>query len=412
MKTSQNHLPSLLGSLLFITAALLFLSASLLMGVTSLSTFFTDKAIEARGTIIMAVTGIEGLILLVATFISIQKFLRKDTADKDSSFSITAMQIVICLIMGGAAIFVGEQVSENMQVNWLLLPVLTIPAVLLPILVILGLGIQKLPLGPRWQSWNIFGMGMTLIPFILVFLEVFAIVFIFILVVAFLVSQPDIPAEMERLSRQLYLLDPQSQAARDLLIPLINKPAVLAVALGYFSVIVPLLEELFKPLGVWIFSRQLSTRAQGFALGALSGAAYALIETLGVSAQTTDWATLLFTRIGTDTLHITTSALMGAAIVNAIQGRKYLQLLGTYILAVSLHGLWNALAILFTLSTLGDYLKDPGPLGGMQLPLNIGMGILAVLLLVILVVSNRKMRATIPKPVELSVEEDRNEVNI
>ncbi len=412
MKNPQNHLPSLLGSLLFITAALLFLATSLLMGITSLSTFFTNRSIEAQGTIIMAVTGMEGLILLAATFISIQKFLHKESAEKDSSFSITGLQIVICLIVTGAVIFIGEQISENAQVNWFILPVLTIPVVILPIIVTLGLGVRKLPLGPRWQSWNVVGLGMTLAPFVLVFLEVFAMMFILIFVIAFVVSQPELIAEMQQLSRQLYLLDPQSQAARDLLMPLVTKPGVLAVALGYFSLIVPLLEELFKPLGVWIFSRQLTGPAQGFALGALSGAAYALIETLGVSAQTTDWATLLFTRIGTDLLHITTSALMGAAIVGAVQGRKYLQLLGTYILSISLHGLWNALAILFTFSILGDSLQASGPLAGLRVPLNIGMGILAVVFLVVLVVSNRRMRATLPQPVELSVDENKNEVNV
>lgn len=404
MKTNQNHLPSLLGSLLFVMAALLFLSACLVVGITLLSTFFTSNTVDAQQAIVAAVTGMEGLILLVATFVSLQKFFQKESAERDSSFSITILQLIIGLLITAAVIFTGEQISENTQLNWVLLPVLTIPAVTLPIVLALGLAIRKLPLGPRWQSWNVFGLGMTLTPFLLVFLEVFALMFIFIFVVAFIVSQPNLPAEMERLSQQLYLLDPQSQAARDLLLPLITKPAVLSVALGYFSIIVPLLEELLKPLGVWLFARKLTSRAQGFALGALSGAAYALIETLGVSAQTTDWASLLFTRIGTDLLHITTSALMGAAIFGAIQNRRYLQLFGTYILSISLHGLWNMLAILFTFSTLADYMTAPGPLTGMQLPLNIGMGILSAVFLVILMVSNRRMMATIPSNPDLPKE--------
>lgn len=400
MKTVQNHLPSLLGSLLFVVGALLFLSASLVVGITLLSTFFTSKTIDAQQTIIVAVTGIESLILLVATVVSVQKFLQKESADKDSSFSISILQIIIGLLIAAAVIFMGEQFSENTQVNWFLLPLLTIPAVTLPIFLALGLAIRQLPLGPRWQSWNVFGLGMTLTPFILVFLEVFALILIFIVVIAFIVSQPNLPAEMERLSQQLYRLDPQSQAARDLLLPLVTKPAVLSVALGYFSIIVPLLEELLKPLGVWLFARKLTSRAQGFALGALSGAAYALIETLGVSAQTTDWASLLFTRIGTDLLHITTSALMGAAIFSAIQSHRYLHLFGTYVLSVSLHGLWNTLAILFTFSTLADYMSAPGPLAGIQMPLNIGMGVLAAVFLIILTMSNRRMRATIPVELE------------
>lgn len=401
MKTSPNHLPSLFGSLLFIFAAVLFLSASLVVGVTTLSTAFTGKGIPARQTIIMIVAAVEGLILLVATFISVQKFLQKEAADKDSSFSISVLQIVVSLIAIGAAIWIGDSFSENASLNWAVLPIVTIPAVILPIFIILGLGIRKLPLGPRWQSWSAFGLGMTLTPFILVFLEVFGLILILIFVIIYVASQPSLVMEMEHLSRQMNGLDPQSTAARQLILPWIMRPAVLMLAMIYVSLIVPIVEELLKPLGVWLFSRRLTSRAQGFALGALSGAAYALIETLGVSPQTTGWAGLLLTRIGTDLLHITTSALMGAAIVSAIQGRKYLKLLGTYILSISLHGLWNALAILYTFSALADLADTPNVLAGRQLPLSISMGVLAAVFITILVLSNRRMRSiTQPAPIE------------
>ena len=93
-------------------------------------------------------------------------------------------------------------------------------------------------------------------------------------------------------------------------------PGVIVTVLLYISVLVPAIEEIFKPIGVWLFARRLQSAAQGFALGALSGAGYALIETIGVSGQQTgEWASLLFSRIGTGLLHITTSALVGAAIV-------------------------------------------------------------------------------------------------
>jgi hypothetical protein len=416
MKTSPNHLPSLFGSLLFVFAALLFLSGALLVGVTTLSTAFTGKGIPARQTIIMIVAAVEGLILLAATFISIQKFLQKESADKDSSFSISVLQIGISLLVIAAAIWIGDSLSENLNLNWAVLPILTIPAVILPIFIILGLGIRKLPLGPRWQSWNVFGLGMTLTPFFLVFIEVFGLILILVFVVIYVVSQPSLLSEMEQLTRQMNGLDPQSTAARELLLPWVMRPAVLALAMLYVSLIVPIVEELLKPLGVWLFSRRLTSRAQGFALGALSGAAYALIETLGVSPQTTGWGSLLLTRIGTDLLHITTSALMGAAIVSAIQGRKYLQLLGTYILSVSLHGLWNALAILYTFSALADLADTPNVWAGKQLPLSISMGVLAAVFLIILVMSNRKMKASLPfplpLPLELPADDNRNEVKI
>jgi RsiW-degrading membrane proteinase PrsW (M82 family) len=147
---------------------------------------------------------------------------------------------------------------------------------------------------------------------------------------------------------------------------------------------------------------KLKSPAQGFTLGALSGAGYALIETIGVSSQTVEWASLLFSRIGTGLLHITTSALMGAAIVLAWRERRYLRLIGTYFLALTLHGLWNTFAILFSFSSLAELLGQSGRLITLQPVMITGMSILAIGLVTILLLSNRKMRNTaqllLPEP--------------
>jgi hypothetical protein len=142
----------------------------------------------------------------------------------------------------------------------------------------------------------------------------------------------------------------------------------------------------------------LNSTARGFTLGALSGAGYGLIETIGISGQVNEWAMLLFTRIGTGLLHITTSALMGAAIVFTWRERRYLRLVGTYLFVILLHGLWNAFAMLFTFSTLAEVLDQPGRLGTIQPWLIAVMSLLAVGLFVILLISNRRMRAVIVYP--------------
>ena len=399
MKSSPSHLPSLLASLLFIVGAMLFLGVVLVMAVTALSSVFTGQKILAQQTIVLMVSAVEAIILLAAAFISIQKYRQQAFVERDSSFSIKPWQIALSLVLAGISIAIGYAVGTNESFNWLLLPLLTIPAVVLPIFVLFGLGIRGIPLGTRWQSWSIFGIAMTLTPFFLILLEATAFIVIVILVAVFLLSQPEVVTEIQQLSRDLYLLGPQTEEAQRLLLPYITKPGVLAIALFYFAALVPLMEEIFKPLGVWMFGKRLASPAQGFALGALSGAAYALIETLGVSAQTAEWASLLLSRIGTGVLHITTSALMGAAIVYALKEGHYLRLLGTYLLAVSLHGLWNGLAILNSFATIADSAGGQSPLIGFQTPLIIGMLLLGMILFGILLFSNRRMRATIPPPV-------------
>jgi hypothetical protein len=82
---------------------------------------------------------------------------------------------------------------------------------------------------------------------------------------------------------------------------------------------------------------------------------------------------------------------MGAAIVLAWRERQFLRLLGTYLLAVLLHGLWNACAMLYTFSTLAELLDQAGQLGMLQVPLIVMMASLAVTFLVILSLSNRRL---------------------
>lgn len=399
MNASKSHIPSLLSALLFVVGALTFFSVALLMGVTSLGTVLAGESIGAQQTIIITVSAFQALILTVAAFVSIQRFRQSSFAEQDSSFTVSTWQIVISLILTSVALIIGYWIVQGEIANWLLLPILTLPAVVLPLFVLLGLGIRGIPLGTRWQSWNTFGLAMTLAPFILVFLELFALLVILVIVVVVLLSQPGFETTIQQLSRQMEVLDPQSKAAQDLIAPYLLKPGVIILALLYFAMIVPMLEELLKPLGVWFFAKRLSSPAQGFALGALSGSAYGLIETLGVSAQTADWSTLLLTRIGTGTLHITTSALMGAAIVYAVRERRYLRLLFTYALSVSLHGLWNTLAIFFAFATISEYFELEHPLRAWTLPLNIGMAVFAVVLCGILVWSNRRVKSTLPQPI-------------
>ena len=298
------------------------------------------------------------------------------------------------MILAASAILIGSRISGIEPFNWLVLPILTIPAIVLPLGVLLALGTQGLPLGTRWQSWSVLGVGMTLSPLLLLTLEAVVAIILFIGILAYISVQPDLAAEFQAIAEQIMILGPQSQATMDLLTPFLTRPSVIVTALLFIAVLVPAIEELLKPLGVWLLARSLGSPAQGFTLGALSGAGYALIETVGVSGQVSEWGILLFTRIGTGLLHITTSALVGAAIVLAWRERRYLRLIGTYFLAVLLHGLWNAFAILFTFSTLAEFLGQPGRLATIQPWIAAAMILLAISLFLLLIISNRRMRAT------------------
>jgi protease prsW family protein len=378
--------------------AVLIFSTGLLMGLTALISLAQGKGVEIQQTILFVAFGFEAILLVLAAFFSFQKTLEKSSADQETSFTLAPWQMILIVIAASISILAGSWVGSIETVNWLVLPILTIPAVVLPLGALLALGTRNLPLATRWQSWSILGLGMTLIPFILLILEIGIAIILFFGVIAYIMTQPELAYRLQGLSQQILVLGPQSEAALDLLSPLLTKPGVILTALMYTAVFVPAVEELFKPLGVWLLARKLDSPAQGFALGALSGASYALIETIGVSGQGGEWATLLFTRIGTGLLHITTSALMGAAIVFALRQRRYLRLLGTYILAVTLHGLWNTSAILYSFSSLAKILGQTDWLSTLQPITVIAMSVLAVALFLILLITNHQMEQAIRPP--------------
>ena len=394
MQSTNRSIPSLLISLiLFLSAALVFAGA-ISIAITAFLPLISGNGIQAQGTIYGFGFGFEALLLFTATYLCFQKYSEHSLADLQIQIRLKGWHIVILLVGASLVLLLGYLVAENKNINWLILPVLTIPAVALPIGLIFGFGAHRLQLGPRWRVWGIFGLGMTLGPLILFMIEIFVLIFFIILLVAYLISQPGLSNEIVTLTNQISLAQDDPQALINLILPYALKPGSIIAVLSFIALIVPFTEELVKPIGVWVFARKLESPAQGFALGALSGAAYSLIETIGSSGQTAGWATLLITRIGTTLLHITSTALMGWGIALAWKKHQYLKLFTIYLFSSALHGMWNASAILYSYSLLAKELDPSSPLSSLT-PFTFAFSIaLAVILLIILILGNKSLNQT------------------
>lgn len=395
MKTSRTSYAPFISGLLFAVSALILFAFAFLVGFTKLLDLIREGRIDAQSTIIIVILGFEGLLSLIAAVVSFLKISKKPAADASISPSISISQVLFGVIGTAVALWIGGTIQGNDSLNWIFLPLLTIPAVSLPIWIILGLGIKKLPFGSRWQTASIFGISMTVTPFVLFILELIIGIFILVIVIVYALVNPDVAAEFQRLSRSFMFMNPESEQALKLIAPLLKKPGVVITMLTYFSVLVPLTEELIKPLGVWLFVAKLETPVQGFAFGALCGAGYGLIETLNVGTQVDGWSGLLFSRIGTDLLHIANSGLMGMAIVLAWHEKHYLRLLGTYLLTVLLHGLWNLTAVAFSIASVFSSLGQSGNYNTLQAIAIGAMAALSLVFFTVLVTSNRKLRSSL-----------------
>ena len=388
MKSSQFHYASFFGILFFLACAAFSFLISTIMGFSALANIFYDGATDPQTTILFISQGFIGVLFGAAATFSFLRFLNKPYADDAVSTSIRWLNFVFGIIIAGAVLLLGDLVQDNQTVNWLILPLLTVPAVALPIWLIFRLGINDLPLGSRWRLWSSFGLSMSVTPFFLFILEIVVIFIILIIFIVYVMTNPQLSIELQNISDQFINSTPEPEEAIRILTPFLSKPGVLIVVFSLFSFIVPLIEEAFKPLVVWLLVGKLTSKAQGFALGALSGAGFALVETINVSLQADGWSEVLFARIGTGAMHITASALMGAAIVSAFQEKSFLRLFGTYLFAVLLHGTWNAIAVTNGFSSILSF-NQPDRAQTLLATSTIALAVLTVGLIIILVSSNR-----------------------
>ncbi|NJN80269.1 MAG: PrsW family intramembrane metalloprotease, partial [Anaerolineales bacterium] len=323
---NKTHLPS---TLTFITLCLSILFLVAIVAVLSIGSMINliDATSDAAGQMIMAFAfGFVCLLLMMCAWFVLEKVRNKETADSAFVFPFSNWQIIVAFGIVMLSIGIGTTASfvEIPLLSWFLLPALTIFVIVPPIWLIFGLGSHGLELGARWRFFSIFGIGMTLAPLIMIVLEIVILFFGIVIGAIYLgITQPETMRELTALADRLAEVTDE-QVMLNLLTPYISNPILIAIGIGYIAVIVPLIEELFKPLGVWLFAKQIETPAQGFALGLLSGAAFALFESLNASADgSISWGAIVTARAGTSLLHMTASGIMGWGIVSAFKEKKY-----------------------------------------------------------------------------------------
>jgi hypothetical protein len=277
-------------------------------------------------------------------------------------------------------------------------PFVSIPlnliTLVLPVWILIRIALRGLDSGSPELRWGTFTIGLTVVPLLIGFAETMIIFTAGITAIFWIALNPELFNTIESLStRLMYTNNPE--AITRIMAPYIYSPVVIGAGLIFFSAIIPIIEELLKPLGVWLSPNKLMTPRQGFAIGVLGGAAYALVESLGMSPGIPQASNLLsIVRAGTDLVHIVTTGLMGWALVSAWRERKFIQLGITYLLVIVIHGSWNALALSSAAQIAIEYLPDPSILV-QSLPTisAIGLIVLSIINLSILLIINTRLNS-------------------
>jgi len=301
----------------------------------------------------------------------------------------------LLIVLFPFAMLLGNWALQQNGIGSLPFPIFHILATSVPVIWLIYLAVRGLPVGSPQRAWGVFGSGLLLGPMLILTLETLALLGVFVLFVVVVVSQPQLMDELSSITRLLETTPqnpPTPEALLELFGPYLTQPLVIWGTLAFAALLVPLIEEALKPIGVWLLaSRQISPSA-GFAAGALSGAGYALFENLLLTANSETWATVQIARIGTSIIHILTTALVGYALAIAWQRRRYWQLLGVYLVAVLLHGAWNAMSLLMTFGEIQQSLNNANWWSSLSNLAPYAMGALAIFSLAILVWFNFSLR--------------------
>jgi len=257
-------------------------------------------------------------------------------------------------------ILFGFLIQNNPTQDLVLLPVIHVLANGASILWVLNLARMKLPSKSAQWNWGGFGTGLALSPAITFIIEVALLLAIGIFWLVLIQTRPDLEGEI------LYLLNFVNESSAGSEIPqkwvgeFLARSEVSGTIFIYFSLLIPLVEELLKPLAVYILLGRKLKPWEGFVLGATAGAGYALFENLTIGAGADTWTFVMVTRIGTAAIHILTTGLVGWGLASAWTEKKYTRLAGSFIAAVVLHGVWNGLNIFTALADFPAYQDQIG----------------------------------------------------
>jgi hypothetical protein len=335
---SKLHWPSVWQLTLSLLCILGLWGISLAILLAVVGSVLAGDMLSANALVLNAAgTAFAGLLLIPSAGYAIFRLL-----DKPAPFHLRLRRPSWLILALPPILLLGYLAAMTQVTSLLFLPLLHVSAAAISVGWLLALGLKGLSVGSPQRAWGIFDMGLVAAPFLSLVAELAAL---FSFGVLYLMVNPGLLDIFLGLSQSMPLQTPE--ALLEQLEPYLMQPSTLYIILAFGALVVPLLEELFKPIGVWLLYGRNPSAAQGFAAGLLSGAGYALFEnfSLGASAGE-EWAMVLSARIGTSLIHILTAGMVGWALSLAWTEKRYLRLVLTYLAAVTIHAMWNGTVII------------------------------------------------------------------
>lgn len=339
-----------------------------------------------------------GLLMLPSAGYALQHLVKGENKRSQYVFNSRWLLLTsgLLILLLPLLLVTGNLVSKFDKISWVLLPLFHILAVSIPVFWLVTVGLNGLKPVSGQRVWGLLGAGAALGPALILVAELVLLVGFVVLAILMVARQPGMANELADLAQRLRNAPSNPEALARILQPFLASPAVVASAFIYIAVLVPVIEEIFKPIGVWLLAGRKMTPAEGFMAGVLSGAGYALFENLFLS-NGGQWAYVVLARVGTGAVHIFTTSLVGWGLASAWGKGRYLRLALSFAIAVGVHGLWNGLT-LFTVGSQVSTIPGIGSLPQVGSILPFVLVLLALACVVMIWLFNRSMKRAIIAP--------------
>lgn len=258
-------------------------------------------------------------------------------------------------------ILLGYFLQQGPAGGQILLPVVHVLANGASIIWVLSLARMKFPPRSAQRNWGAFATGLTLTPAITFVIEILLLLVIVVFWLVLIQTRPDLEGDIQYLLNLLNESSAQFEASTGWAGEFVARPEVSGTIFLYFSLLIPIVEELLKPLAVYFLLGRKLKPWEGFVIGATAGAGYALFENLTIGAAADTWTFVMISRLGTTAVHILTTGLVGWGLASAWTEKKYGRLAGSFVAAVSLHGVWNGLNIINALAGFPTFQDQISP---------------------------------------------------
>jgi len=324
----------------------------------------------------------------------------------ESSAKSNAFQVASLALISLPFLLAGSQYAAQTGYSNVMLPFFNVLSLLIPTWWLVEFGRRKLPSGSPQRNWGLLSASLGLIPLLIIFLEFLCAVLATLATFAWLSAEPNWIGKLNQLYLQLSQANFDPEFLAILLNDLLGNPVVIMMLFVSLGMLMPLIEELVKPLAVWFLRSRLQTPAEGFSAGLIAGAGFSLIESTTLIAQLgtkSEWSQMVLLRIATSLLHMTTSGLIGWGLVSGWTQKKYGRTAVAIMASTCVHGLWNSLVISSALQPVMGALGRQSSVVDFFFRFgNYPFAILLVFLALVLVHMNHRLRRETEKTVPIS----------